>query len=154
MSQCFLLLVWKNMAVITRWSCKRGGRKAGFHCKLVLTLHCTFWRFDISFDILTRETVFEEVGGFKKLLWEGLPRLSSRRFSLVCYFIASVVCSLVHTDREPGTGYQIVRWQNREGALYADVQAHCKYITRFYISSLFIQGYKQFVLCCRQTQLR
>ena len=29
----FFTLVWKNMAVITRWSYKRGGRKAGFHCK-------------------------------------------------------------------------------------------------------------------------
>ena len=33
MTQWFLRLVWKNMAVITRWSYKRGGRKAGFHCR-------------------------------------------------------------------------------------------------------------------------
>ena len=32
MTQWLLRLVWKNMAVITRWSYKRGGRKAGFHC--------------------------------------------------------------------------------------------------------------------------
>ena len=32
MSQWFLRLVWKNMAVITRWSYKRGGRKGAFHC--------------------------------------------------------------------------------------------------------------------------
>ena len=34
MTQWFLRLVWKNMAVITRWSYKRGGRKAGFHCSI------------------------------------------------------------------------------------------------------------------------
>ena len=54
MTQWFLRLVWKNMAVITRWSYKRGGRKAGFHCmqKYLTTFVCscyvlmsmyTFW---------------------------------------------------------------------------------------------------------------
>ena len=37
MTQWFLRLVWKNMAVITRWSYKRGGRKAGFHCIRLLS---------------------------------------------------------------------------------------------------------------------
>ena len=32
MTQWFLCLVWKDMAVITRWSYKRGCRKAGFYC--------------------------------------------------------------------------------------------------------------------------
>ena len=40
MTQWFLRLVWKNMAVITRWSHKRGGRKAGFHFRF----HCIFDR--------------------------------------------------------------------------------------------------------------
>ena len=36
----------------------------------------------------------------------GRPLLSSRRFSLVRYFItARSIFSLVRTDREPGTGY-------------------------------------------------
>ena len=35
MTQWFLRLVWKNMAVITRWSYKRGGRKTGFHCNWI-----------------------------------------------------------------------------------------------------------------------
>ena len=34
MTLWFLRLVWKNMAVITRWSYKRCGRKAGLHCSI------------------------------------------------------------------------------------------------------------------------
>ena len=40
---------------------------------------------------------------FEKIL-TGSPLLSSRRFSLVRYFTARSLFSLVHTDREPGTG--------------------------------------------------
>ena len=69
-------------------------------------LHHIFWRFNLIFDILTGEMVFQGVGGgserievFEKML-TGSPFLSSRRFSLVLY--AHSLFSLVRTDRETG----------------------------------------------------
>ena len=61
----------------------------------------------LTFDILTRETVFYHgwIVVFEMML-TGCPLLSSRRFSLVRYFItARSIFPLACTDREPGTGY-------------------------------------------------
>ena len=60
----------------------------------------------LTFDILTQETVFQEMGGLRYLKTEMLtdsPLLSSRRFSLVRYFATRSLFSFVDTDREPGS---------------------------------------------------
>ena len=57
----------------------------------------------LKFDILRWETRGRRrVEVFKKMR-TGSPRLSSRCFSIVRYFTARLLFSLVRTDREPGT---------------------------------------------------
>ena len=60
----------------------------------------------LTFDILTQERVFQEMGGLRYLKIEMLtdsPLLSSRRFSLVRHFATRSLFSFVDTDREPGS---------------------------------------------------